>query len=895
MTPTTRTTYLRQFGVVIAIQLAALLVAAGPVAPITYILPSDESMVDRTATIVFGRVLSAVPAPDGLRLPATDFTFQVEEVLKGNVASSTIVVRQPGGAGPGGLMMRIPGLPMLQEGERVLLFVADQSSGEESGGIYRTVELALGIFFEVQVEGGALLEREPSLREDVLETAAGASAETIVGLRDSSRFRRWIRERAAGEQRAADYFVPERDVVRGPVTVRRPYRFSRTGKDCKYPNRTKRWTEFERGEFVAFGIQRGGQPGLTEESTRRAVNNSMRAWNSDPLSRVDLRYLRNPVKPEVSEYRDGRNLIMFDDPFNERGELEPDGGAIGWARTWSRCHQPPVRRPPPYEEYGDVRITQSDIITRRGLDEHLERRSDRESDRLAFMEELLGHELGHSLGFAHPCGDDESGACGSNAEREAIMHATRPLDGRGARLSLDDRAILRRLYPVPPSERRPPPPPTGLTATPITGTTARLTWKDRSSTEDGFIVRKQLSGAAWTRAARTSADMEEVFIYGLRPGERYRFLVRAWLDDLYSDSKPVTITMPSAATGAGSLQSSQFGINFSATANGSTTIGTAANWSSDQGILYWLFDPPNPEALVKVLDGRTINGHWWFDLAVASDLRTISVATHRGTGDEWVAITGLGKDVFTTPGEAANRLVHCAFPATRADSTCAVSGYGTTISLRDAWDSSGRVPAGYFGESLASVAVRQLELEAGPADRLFVPVQSSHSAANPSDDRLIRLTAPSVAAAASPIQGARFGIRFSAKANDTWTTGKSANWSSDQGVLYWLFDPQNPEALVKVLDGRNLNGHWWFDLAVASDLHSVTRVTYGGTGDQWVVHTGLGKNVFSEPGGTEDRLVHCAYPANREDPKCVFWGYGTTISLRDAWDSSGRIPSIHYD
>ena len=896
MTPTTRTTYPRQFGVVIAIQLAALLVAAGPVAPITYILPSDESMVDRTATIVFGRVLSAVPAPDGLRLPATDFTFQVEEVLKGNVASSTIVVRQPGGAGPGGLMMRIPGLPMLQEGERVLLFVADQSSGEESGGIYRTVELALGIFFEVQVEGGALLEREPSLREDAVETAAGATAETLAGLRDGDLFRRWIRDRASGVRRAADYFVPERDVVRGPVTVRQPYRFIRTGDDCEYPNRTIRWVEFERGEFVAFGIQRGGQPGLTEESTRRAVHNAMSAWNSDPLSRVDLRYLRNRVEPEVRGYRDGRNLIMFDDPFNEKGELEPDGGVIGWARVWFSCNRPPVRRPPPYEQYGDVRISQSDVTTRRGLDDYLERRFSRESDKRIFMERLLGHEVGHSLGFGHPCGDDESGECDTRAKDEALMRTPHHGDGRGARLSSDDRAILRRLYPAPASEQ-PPAAPTDVTATPTTSTTARITWKDRSSDEDGFIVWKQPDGAEWTRAARTSPNEEEAYIYGLSPGERYRFLVRSWRGDLYSDSERVTVTMPSGATKARSLQGSQFGVNFSARADNSWFNGRAAPWSSDKGVLYWLFDSENPEALVKVLDGRSVNDYWWFDVAVISDLLTAARVTHRGTGDEWVVVTGLGKDVFSDPGESANRLAHCAYPASRTDNRCAVWGYGTTVSLRDAWNSSGRIPSSYFLSPSASADGGQRA--ASPAGRLFNLNRSDGSHAPADTDRADLQPVPgamaSIASVASGLHSSRFGVNFRAKANGSTVFGRSASWSSDQGILYWLFDPQNPEALVKVLDGRGINGHWWLDLAVASDLRSVALVTHSGTGDEWVVITGFGKDVFKNPRGREDQLVHCAYPTNRDDNKCVFSGYGTTISLRDAWDSSGRIPSVHYD
>ena len=70
--------------------------------------------------------------------------------------------------------------------------------------------------------------------------------------------------------------------------------------------------------------------------------------------------------------------------------------------------------------------------------------------------------------------------------------------------------------------------------------------------------------------------------------------------------------------------------------------------------------------------------------------------THRGDGDEWVAITGFRRDVFSDPGDTADRLVHCAFPANRADNQCTAAGYGTTISLRDAWDSSGRIPTSHF-------------------------------------------------------------------------------------------------------------------------------------------------------------------------------------------------------
>ena len=1081
----------RRVGAVVAVLLAALLAAAQPAAALTYIMPSDESMVDRTGTIVFGRVLSAAAAPDGLPMPATDFTVAVEEVLKGFVADSTIVVRQPGGARPDGLAMRIPGLPMLQDGERVLLFLAGQDAGEDGAwAFYRVVEFGLGIFFEVPVEGGVLLEREPSLRHDIIETGPDAGAETVVGLRDGGRFRSWIRERAAGARRAADYFVPEREVVRGPTAVRQPYEFLRTRGSCTYPNWTIRWVEFERGESVDFGIQQGGQPGLSEASTQAAVSNAMSAWNNDPSSGVDLRYRPNPVPPEASGYRDGRNLFMFDDPFNLRGALEPEGGTIGWADVWTWCDDPPVPRPPPYANVSDVRIAQADIYTRRGLGLQLTFLFGGNEERIrTYIEELLGHELGHSLGFGHPCKGGAAGDCDTPAEDEALMRGVHHGDGRGARLSSDDQEILEQVYPataggLPPTAltaptglratptgsktvhvvwtdrsgnedgfqvwtrlegddweeaaTRPanaeeawvyglqpggqyrffvralrgdlqadsdsvavtmprgepaPSPPTGLRVTPTNTTTVHLVWTDRSDDEDGFQVWTRLEGDDWEEAATRPANAEEAWVYGLQPGGQYRFFVRAlhgdlqadsdsvavtmprgepapspptglrvtptntttvhvvWTDrsddedrfvvrkqlegddweeaatrpanaeeayvddlqpggrylfvvratrgDLHADSDSVAVTMPSREPGT--LQAARFDVDFSATANDAETVGKPAGWSSDQGVLYWLFDSGNPEALAKVLDGRSINGHWWFDLAVASDLPSVARVAHRETGDEWVAITGFGRDVFRDPGDAANRLVHCAYPANRADNQCAFRGYGTTISLRDAWDPSGRIPPKYFEASTASSHGNQTEagsLQVRPTRRGLYSDSDSAAVTAPrpvsSIGSRIGFGVSADATEPATLQGSQFGVDFSARANDATTTGRSG-WSSDQGVLYWLFDSGNPEALVKVLDGRSINGHWWFDLAVASDLRSVARVVHRGAGDEWVAITGFGRDVFRDPGAAADRLVHCAYPANRTDNQCAVTGYGTTISLRDAWDSSGRIPAIHYD
>lgn len=124
--------------------------------------------------------------------------------------------------------------------------------------------------------------------------------------------------------------------------------------------------------------------------------------------------------------------------------------------------------------------------------------------------------------------------------------------------------------------------------------------------------------------------------------------------------------------------------------------------------------------------------------------------------------------------------------------------------------------------------------------------------------------------------------------------GKPAAWSSDRAVLYWAFDPQSPEALVRVLDGRSFNGHWWLDLAVISDLVTATGVTHTDSGEGWFVITGPGRSFqINDPEQAEalaDRLVHCLFTSHRPGV-CQWFGSGTTVSLRDAWDSEGRIPA----
>ncbi len=241
-------------------RLILLLFIAPAAHALVYVMPADEVMVERSPVIVFGEVVATEPGPAGGPL-STDVMFQVEEVLKGFVPGGTIVVRQPGGVGPDGLVGRVVGLPMLADGDRVLLFLNPVE------GVYRTVELGLGMFFETPAGGGVLLQREPALRAGAVVdgSTTGAPPEEWRP-RDAVRFRRWIADHASGAERPADYF--RSDPEEGPVAAVSAFNLS-TGNACSRPELPIRWLQFDRGESVDMVVHADGQRGVVGAGCRR--------------------------------------------------------------------------------------------------------------------------------------------------------------------------------------------------------------------------------------------------------------------------------------------------------------------------------------------------------------------------------------------------------------------------------------------------------------------------------------------------------------------------------------------------------------------------------------------------------------------------------------------------
>ncbi|MCY3969770.1 MAG: hypothetical protein OXG74_07540 [Acidobacteria bacterium] len=121
---------------------------------------------------------------------------------------------------------------------------------------------------------------------------------------------------------------------------------------------------------------------------------------------------------------------------------------------------------------------------------------------------------------------------------------------------------------------------------------------------------------------------------------------------------------------------------------------------------------------------------------------------------------------------------------------------------------------------------------------------------------------------------------------------KPAAWSSDKGILYWVEDPAEPEALVKV---REQDGFWRLELAVTTDRQGVLYIVHNDTEALWAVRTGPARDVVPRyDGDYPDYAVTCmiARGARRNTWRC-YWG--TTLMLKDAWDLDGNIPAKYFE
>ncbi|HSG38216.1 MAG TPA: hypothetical protein VLE27_01145 [Thermoanaerobaculia bacterium] len=194
-------------------------------------------------------------------------------------------------------------------------------------------------------------------------------------------------------------------------------------------------------------------------------------------------------------------------------------------------------------------------------------------------------------------------------------------------------------------------------------------------------------------------------------------------------------------------------------ATGETGVGRALPLTADTGAL-WFFNEDNLELVVKVLDGGAVNGHFWVYYGALSDVRYILEVTDTETGK---------KKIYRNP---PRRL------ASRAD----INAFPNA------------------GQTFPAVTAPKAALTA-PASKAAGSCQPSPEALCLAGDRF-RVTVEFADPRLSP------AVEHQAKAIPL---------TGDTGTFYF-FHAENIELMIKVLDGRPHNGHFWVYYGALSDV-----------------------------------------------------------------------------
>jgi len=227
------------------------------------------------------------------------------------------------------------------------------------------------------------------------------------------------------------------------------------------------------------------------------------------------------------------------------------------------------------------------------------------------------------------------------------------------------------------------------------------------------------------------------------------------------------------------------------TPDGNEGAGTAVPLSADTGY-FWFFGPANVEATLKVLDGRSLNDHFWVFYGALSDVDYSLTVTDTQTG--------LARRYQNVQGQFAS-----------------------------VGDTTGFGPLGaYDRKSIAAPSAPPLiaeRIDSAAATGTCVP-----------------------AAGRLCLNNGRFAVEAVWKdfANHTGT-GTAVGLTGDTGY-FWFFDPTNVEAVLKVLDATSVNGHFWVYYGALSNVEYTLTVTDTMTGHVKAYQNPLGR--FASAGDT---------------------------------------------
>lgn len=225
---------------------------------------------------------------------------------------------------------------------------------------------------------------------------------------------------------------------------------------------------------------------------------------------------------------------------------------------------------------------------------------------------------------------------------------------------------------------------------------------------------------------------------------------------------------------------------------GNTGVGQALPLTADTG-MFWFFHPANIELVVKVLDARTVNGHFWVFYGALSNVAYTIEVVDTATGAVRTYENPSG--VFASLGDTT------AFAGDGAGGTSVVRGEDLIAG------------SGGAGASRGMVQIQGDAVGAAPFDSAASLERIAGAQGTCAPD-----------ATSFCLHGARF--RISSEWATTFGTsgvGQAIPLTSDTGA-FWFFDQANVELVVKIIDGRTVNGNWWVFYGSLSNVEFTVTV-----------------------------------------------------------------------